>query len=147
MRLRSQNTLQDGGPPSIRLKLSAMWASLMFLYIYGDYFGLYVPGKLVAVGDGRIGPFGVATSGVMVGVSLMMAIPSLMVCFSVILPPVLSRWLSIIFGMVYSAILLLTMIGGAPPFYLVYGAIEISLTLTIAFNAWNWPKEVAGSRD
>ena len=31
------------------LKLSALWASLMFCYVYGDYLGLYVPGKLAEV--------------------------------------------------------------------------------------------------
>ena len=30
----------------VRAKLSALWAALMFCYVYGDYFGLYVPGKL-----------------------------------------------------------------------------------------------------
>jgi hypothetical protein len=30
----------------VRLKLSSLWAALMFCYLYGDYFGLYVPGKL-----------------------------------------------------------------------------------------------------
>jgi hypothetical protein len=30
----------------VKLKLSALWASVMFCYIYGDYFELYKPGKL-----------------------------------------------------------------------------------------------------
>lgn len=35
-----------------RLKLSAAWASLTFCYLYGDYFGLYKPGKLQHMLDG-----------------------------------------------------------------------------------------------
>ncbi len=31
---------------NIKLKLSALWTSLMAFYIYGDYFELYVPGKV-----------------------------------------------------------------------------------------------------
>jgi hypothetical protein len=30
----------------VKLKLSLLWAALMFFYLYGDYFGLYVPGQL-----------------------------------------------------------------------------------------------------
>jgi len=30
----------------VRIKISALWASVMFCYIYADYFGLYVPGAL-----------------------------------------------------------------------------------------------------
>ena len=31
-----------------KVKLAALWASTMFCYVYGDYFGLYLPGKLAA---------------------------------------------------------------------------------------------------
>jgi hypothetical protein len=30
----------------VRLKLFALWSSVMFFYIYGDYIELYEPGKL-----------------------------------------------------------------------------------------------------
>jgi len=30
----------------VKVKLSALWASVVLCYIYGDYFGLYVPGIL-----------------------------------------------------------------------------------------------------
>ena len=39
--------LEDIRVPT-RYKLSAMWASVMFCYIYADYFGLYVPGSSAA---------------------------------------------------------------------------------------------------
>ncbi len=31
---------------NVKIKLAALWASVMFCYIYADYFGLYEPGKL-----------------------------------------------------------------------------------------------------
>ena len=34
---------------SLKLKLAALWASFMFLYIYVDYFHLYMPGSIEAV--------------------------------------------------------------------------------------------------
>ena len=63
----------------VKLKISALWVSVMFCYIYGDYFGLYVPGALQRMLDGKMGPFGPTTQGILIGTSLMMAIPSVMV--------------------------------------------------------------------
>lgn len=31
---------------NVKLKLAALWASVMFCYLYGDYFELYVPEKV-----------------------------------------------------------------------------------------------------
>ena len=37
----------------VKFKLFALWTSVMFCYIYGDYFELYQPGKLPAMLAGR----------------------------------------------------------------------------------------------
>jgi Family of unknown function (DUF6326) len=133
-------TLQDT-PVNVKLRLAATWAALMFCYVYGDYFGLYVPGKLSEMLAGRMGPLGAVTPGVLVGVAAMMAVPSLMVLLSVVLPARGNRWLNLLFGVAYTAIMAMTMAGGAPPFYLLLGAIEIALTLAIVWQAWAWPVE------
>ena len=39
---------------SVKLKLAALWASFMFLYIYVDYFALYMPGKIEDMLTGRV---------------------------------------------------------------------------------------------
>lgn len=43
-------SLQDVQVP-LKYRLSALWSSLMFCYIYGDYFGLYKPGTLQGMLD------------------------------------------------------------------------------------------------
>ena len=58
-------------PLPVRLKLSALWASLTFCYLYGDYFGLYKPGKLQHMLDGA-GPMGPATQGSLLFVAITM---------------------------------------------------------------------------
>jgi hypothetical protein len=120
----------------VRFKLSALWTALMFCYIYGDYFGLYVPGKLQGMldGDGPVGPVSEAT---LVGTALLLAVPGLMVFLSLLLPPRLCRWLNIGLGLFYTAIMLLTM-PGAWWFYIVLGVIEVALSLLIAAMAWRW---------
>jgi hypothetical protein len=121
----------------VKLKISALWVSVMFCYIYGDYFGLYVPGALQRMLDGKMGPFGPTTQGILIGTSLMMAIPSVMVFLSVALNPKLNRCLNIIFGVIYTVIILITMWDWA--FSIFWGIIEVGLTSLIVWYAWNWP--------
>lgn len=122
-----------------KVKLAAMWTSLMFLYVYGDYFNLYSPGKLGKVAAGDIGPVNAADEAGMAALSMMMVVPALMIALSLLLPATLSKWLNVLFGLVYAAILAMTL-PGAPLFYLAYGAIEIPLSLLITVIALFWPK-------
>ena len=131
--------LYADAPVAIRQKLSALWASVMLCYVYGDFFGLFSPGKLMRMNAGEIGPLGQATPAVLVGVSVMMAIPALMIFLSLVLPPAICRWACIVFGIAYSGIMILTL-PGAPPFYWFFAVLEISMTLLIALTAWRWPK-------
>lgn len=123
----------------VRLKLSALWTSVMFCYIYGDYFNMYTPGKLDAMAAGELG-VGPATEGVLLGVSVVMAIPSVMVFVSLVLPPAVNRWVNIVLGIAYSLMLIIT-VPGAPLFYIFLGVLEVALTLLIAWLAWTWPVE------
>lgn len=134
----STGEYQDA-PVPVRVKLAALWASTMFLYLYGDYFGLYKPGTLQSMLDGVMGPLGPTTQGILVGTALMMTIPSVMVFLSLVLPVRVNRVANIFLGLLYTAIILATM-PGAWHFYLMLGVVEAALTLTIAWTAWKWPR-------
>lgn len=127
---------RDVGP---KVKLAALWASVMFCYIYADYFGLFAPGLLAKMNQGIIPPLGRATDAVMIGVSAMMAIPSVMIFLSVALRARLNRVVNLIAGAAFSAIIGLTMWSG--PHFIFYGVIEIALTLLVMWYAWTWPRE------
>jgi hypothetical protein len=122
-----------------KIKLAALWASVMFCYIYADYFGLFSPGQLATMNRGLIPPLGQSTDGVMIFVSAMMAVPSLMIFLSVALPAGPSRVLNIACGGLYTGIIGLTMWSGAH--FMFYGVIEIVLTLLVTFYAWTWPRK------
>jgi hypothetical protein len=130
--------MRDDYKVHTRIKLAALWASVMFCYIYADYFGLFSPGQLASMNKGVIPPLGRSTDGVMIFVSTMMVIPSLMIFLSTVLPPWPNRLLNILFGAVYTAIISLTMWSGAH--FIFYGVIEIALTLLVVFYAWTWPR-------
>jgi hypothetical protein len=135
--------MHEDQPIPTKLKLSSLWAATVFCYIYGDYFGLYVPPAIEQARNGVMGPLGPATDGVLIGVAMMMAIPSVMVALVLFLPPRLCKWLCVALGLVYTAIMAISMPGSAP-FYLVLGFIEMALTLSIAVVAFRWPKAQSG---
>lgn len=127
-------------PVHTKLKLSALWASTMFCYIYCDYFELYVPGKLDGMLQGNMGPLGTVTQGVLMGTSILMAIPSLMVFLSIALPARYSKITNIVFGIFFTVIMAsLTYIAGWY-FYKFFAAIETVLTALVVWIAWKWPK-------
>ena len=122
-----------------RIKLASLWASVMFCYIYADYFGLFAPGQLATMNRGEIPPLGHASDSNMLFVSLMMALPSIMIFLSVALPARASRAVNVLMGAVYSVIIAITMWSG-PAFFIFYGVIEITLTLLVCFYALTWPR-------
>jgi hypothetical protein len=88
---------------------------------------------------GKMGPLGPTTQGILLGTSAMMAIPSVMVFLSLVLRPSLNRWLNIILGSVYTAIMLVTM-PGEWTYYIFLGVIEVILTILVVWFAWKWPR-------
>lgn len=127
---------------SVQIKISALWASLMSCFIYCDYFGLYEKGAIMKMNEGLMGPLGQVTPQVMLGVSTMMAIPSVMIGLSVILKSQISRILNIIFPICYVAIMVASSIGSAQ-FYMFFATIEIFILLGILYFAVKWPKQEA----
>ena len=103
---------------NVRIKLSALWASVVLCYIYCDYFELYRPGKLSGMLQGNIGPLGPVTQGKLLGTAILLAVPSVMVFLSLVLPPRVDRWVNILLGTIYTLMMLLIAISpGAWTFY------------------------------
>jgi hypothetical protein len=110
----------------------------MFCYVYGDYFGLYQTGQLQGMLHGE-GPIGPTSQGTLVAVSILMAVPSLMVFMPLVLPPVVNRWTNIVLALLYAAIVAATM-PGSWAFYRFFSTVEIVVSLTIVWCAWTWPR-------
>ena len=121
----------------VKLKLSALWVATTLCYLYGDLFGFFRQQTLSEIVAGKAGMIG--TQAGLLAAAVSVAIPSVMVVLSLVLPPNASRWLNVVLGVVYTVISLATMSGGWM-YYLFLGVIEAVLTLSIAWNAWRWPK-------
>lgn len=122
-------------PASVRL--AGLWASVMFCYVYSDLISFYIPGRMEDVAQGDLGPLGVASHPMLVGIAAVMAIPSLMVALCLWLPYKINRIANLVLGTVYTLMIAATMFT-APPHYVLLGSIEIALTGYIAFFAWRW---------
>src|SRR5271156_670046 len=119
----------------VKFKLAALWTSVMFCYVYGDFFGLYQPRVMQAILHGNMPPLGPVTQGVLLGTSISVAIPGVMVFLSLALPAVANRWTNVVLGAVYTLIMLITM-PGAWAFYIFFGIVEIVLTILVVWYAW-----------
>ncbi|WP_425392500.1 DUF6326 family protein [Ekhidna sp.] len=130
----------DNPKINIKIKLSALWASLVFCFLYGDYFELYTPGKVESLltGDNVLD----SPSKLLIA-SVILVIPSLMVALSVLLNPKLNRILNISFGMLFTLMMLLIGINSMTPWYSFYvflAFLESLITIYIIYLSWKWPK-------
>jgi hypothetical protein len=131
------NTGKEAVRMPVQVKLSALWASLMFLYIYADIFSLYKPGQLEEVMAGRMGPLPV-TQGSVLAAAVLMLIPVLMVFLSLALKPGAARWANIVLGLLFTAVNVGNLVGETWAFYILYGIVEMAITLLIVGYAWKW---------
>ena len=128
-------------PVNVRVKLASLWASVLFCYLYGDFFGLYKTGQLERIMKGS-GPFGLVTQESMLAVAAVMAVPCVMVCLSVLLRPALNRWVNIVVAVIFIAFAAATL-RGEWYFYTFLILLEIALKAAIVWQAWTWPREPA----
>lgn len=133
-----QNGLEDI-KVSVQLKLAALWTSLMFIYIYVDYFHFYMPGMLEDILKGKVYVFDI-TQGFLFAVSASMTIPALMVFLSVALPCKVNRWTNIIIATIFIPYTLFNLAGEAWMHMVFTAVIEVILLCLIVYYAWKWPR-------
>ncbi|WP_316803681.1 DUF6326 family protein [Pedobacter nototheniae] len=139
--IKETNNLQDF-KVNIKVKLSALWISVMFCYIYGDFFSLFVPGRIQNLINGNSGA-GQTTPIVLLLYAIVLSIPPLMIFLSLTLKPKVNRIVNIVTGLFFTVIMLLVVsnsISRWMSFYIYLGVIEIILTTLITKYAWFWPK-------
>ena len=100
---------------TVRTKLAALWTSLMFLYIYADYFQLKAPGVLENTMNLET-PVGPTTPELLIGFSILLIIPSLIL---IIVSGIKDEWQA---------------------FFVLFNVIEVIIFSMIIWQAWNWPK-------
>ena len=129
---------------NIKVKLAILWTTLMFLYIYADYFRLMTPNKLEKMSNLQT-PMGPTSPGLLVTFSVILIIPTMMIFLSVFLRPQINKWLNIVIAFLYacmSLLIIVTTIGVEwQTFFVIFNLAETFVFGTIIFQAWKWPRE------
>lgn len=125
---------------NVKMKLAALWASFMFLYIYVDYFHLYMPGSIKEILAGKMYVFDITQVALLIGL-VSVTIPAVMIFLSVALPAEANRQTNIIAATVYIPYTLFNLAGEAWIHMFFGAAVEVVLLLLIIRYAWKWPKQ------
>ncbi len=135
------STLEDQRIP-VQAKLAAAWTSLMFFYIYIDYFHLYKPGSIDQIRSGEIFVFDISGPLLTIFV-VVIGIPALMVMLSMTLPARVNRATNLVVASLYIPV---TVFNAASTtwewasFYALSIGIEVLLLAFILRSAWTWPR-------
>ena len=117
---------------NVRIKISALWTAMLFVFAYVDIFSLYRPDFRADVEAGEVGGFTVNQS-FLLGTTIYVVIPSLMVFGALVLRPRIDRLANIALGIIYA----LTIIAGAIGewnYYILGSAIEVALLAAIVHS-------------
>ena len=128
----------DPSPVNVRIKISALWTAMLFVFAYIDIFSLYRPDVRADIEAGQIGGFTVNQS-FLLGTTIYVVIPSLMVFAALVLRPGINRVVNIALGVIY----MVTVIAGAIgewDYYVLGSVFEVVLLASIVYHAWTWPR-------
>lgn len=129
---------------NVKIKLSALWVTLMLFYIYADILGFYSPGIIESVMTGKIAGFELS-EGYLLIMAVWMAVPSLMVILSLILKAGINRWVNLVVAILSLIILAATFfVGEFSIRYAIQALVEAVLMVLIFWYAWTWPRRAAG---
>lgn len=123
---------------NVRVRLAALWTSFMFLYIYVDYFSLYMPGKIKDILNGRVFTFDI-TQGFIFTALFLAIIPMLMIFLSVVLRAGVNRLTNIIVATALIPYMLFNLAGERWPHMILAAVVEVALLGLIIRYAKKWP--------
>ena len=138
----TRSSLSDQRVP-IQAKLAAAWAAFMCLYIYVDVLGLYKPGALEGILNGRVWEFDI-TQGFMVGGLAASSVPIMMIVLSTTLPARANRMANLVVAALLIPWMAFNLAGGEWIYYYGLGfAVELIILVHILRSAWTWPRTAA----
>ena len=133
--------LEDRQVP-VQAKLAAAWISLMFLYAYVDILAFFKPGVVDDILAGIVHEFNTGPTFVALALTLM-AIPSLMIVLSTILPARVNRTINLVVATLLIPVTIYNADGESWTYFYFYGfsiGLEVLLLAFILRVAWTWPR-------
>ncbi len=91
-----------------RIKIAALWTAMLFIFVYVDFFGLFRSDVRADIEAGKIFAFTIG-QGVLLGMTIYVMVPSLMVLLSLVLPVRVTRMANLVLAVLYAVT-----VAGAP---------------------------------
>ena len=130
---------------SVQAKIAAAWTSFTLLYAYVDILNFFKPGVLDSILHGKVWDFDVSAP-LLTLMLASVAIPSVMVFLSLVLPARANRLTNITVAIVLVPYTLFNVAGESlewAAFYAISIGLEVALLVFIVRSAWVWRASVA----
>ena len=125
---------------NVKLKISALWIVMLFVFAYVDIFLFYRTGFIEGIMAGKVAIFQINQVFLFL-TTLYILIPSIMVFLSLVLKPKVNRFANITIAILYVVSILGSLVGETWAFYIFGSIVESLLLLLIIWYAWKWPKQ------
>jgi hypothetical protein len=125
-------------PINPRVKIAALWAAMLIVFLYVDLISMYRADIRADIEAGKVFAFTIG-QGVLLGMTVYILIPSLMLFLSLALPARIARTGNVVLAAVYA----ITVVGGAIGewnYYILGSVVEVALLAAVGYYAWTWPK-------
>jgi hypothetical protein len=116
---------------NVRIKISALWASMLFVFAYVDLFSLYRRDFRADLEAGKVSGFKI-NQPFLLGTTVYVVLPSLMVFVALVLRPRAGRIANIALGIVYAVTVIAAAIGEWG-YYILGSVIELALLAAIVY--------------
>jgi hypothetical protein len=137
MSKKIDSSLKEDIKIDVRLKISALWIAMLFVFVYVDIFGFYKPGIIGGILEGKVSVFQIDQLFLLL-TTLYIVIPCLMVYLTLVLKPKLNRWTNIVLAFIYIITILASCIGESWVFYIFGSIVESFLLSLLIWHAWKW---------
>jgi hypothetical protein len=124
---------------NVKIKLSALWVAVMFCYTYADILAHMRSDILEQFLAGEAGGIPITPLSLLAS-AILMVVPIVMIFLSLALKAKVNRWANMILGIIYTVIIIATMLmtGGGWVYYYVFAVVEVVCTALIVWYAWKW---------
>ena len=111
---------------------------MLFLFVCVDLFSLYRKDVRADLEAGKVAAFTIG-QGYLLGVTVYVAVPILMLLLSLLMPARVTRAANIAVAAIYAVTIAASAVGEWT-YFVVGSLLEVGLLVAIAYQAWTWPR-------
>lgn len=130
----------------VKIVLSALWAAMLFVFVYVDVFAFWRADVIQGALDGAV-PGGGPSIGqaFLTGALSYVLVPILMIVVSLVTRARVNRRVNLVVSIGYAVSIVGLAIGDEWAYYLLGSVVEVLLLLVVVRTAWRWPLASGGS--